>query len=93
LYGRNAMLFLDGGLVGMTNLWGRRTARPLDELKCVELGHADRSLGNGQAVSVPTIRFLAIGGGKMFELRGKEFSLADLQRLSDAAQVPIVGSW
>ena len=93
LYARNASVFIDGELIGMTDLWGRRTTRLIGDLRCVELGQGTRSVGNGRTVPVATTRFVSVGGTTMFELRGKEFSLPDLSRLCDEAKVPLIGTW
>ena len=93
LYGRNASLFIAGDVVGMTDLWGRTTARPLEEWKCLEMRRTLRSLGNGAKMPVAKTRFVSVADRTMFEITGREFRLEDLRRMCDAVHVPMVGSW
>lgn len=90
LFLRRATLFVQDGMVGMTDLWGRRSSVPLKDLECVQLTSAPLP---GLNIQTPATKFVATDGTTLFSFRGKEFSQTDLQRVCDAAAVPLVGSW
>ena len=93
LNSRNATLFAVGDQVGMTDLWGQRSAIARLDLARVMLATEQRSMGGSRAVQAPVTRFVARDGTVRFKVYGREYAFDDLQKLCAAVGVPLEGSW
>lgn len=90
---RNMRLFADGATFGMTNLWGKTIALPVDALRCVQLGSKARTFNRGRTVAEAWTSFVLADGSIAFKVVGREVSQIDLQRICDKMGVPLSGSW
>ncbi|GAC1523492.1 MAG: hypothetical protein NVS3B1_10100 [Marmoricola sp.] len=92
---RNMSVFVREDTIGMTDTLGRRTTAPLADLECVRLSSRTRRLVTGASLPPEAItQFVSTkSDGNLFEYRGTQISLSDLQRLGTATGVPLLGSW